>query len=134
MITAIDTSVLLDVLIDDPAHGSTSFDAIQKARLSGALVVCELVVSEICPVLREGEVEQFLADMGIKMLPCSLESALLAGKIFGQYLVRGGKKGRVVSDFLIGAHAQLQAERLLARDRGFFRDYFKKLKVFYPDA
>ena len=33
MITAVDSSVLLDVLIDDPDHGSGSLEALQKAAL-----------------------------------------------------------------------------------------------------
>ncbi|KFA37824.1 DNA-binding protein, partial [Xanthomonas vasicola pv. musacearum NCPPB 4384] len=35
-------------------------------------------------------------------------------------------------DFLIGAHAMLQCDGLITRDEGFFRDYFKGLKIVVP--
>ena len=34
--------------------------------------------------------------------------------------------------FLVGAHALLQCNGLITRDEGFFRDYFKGLKVIVP--
>jgi len=38
----------------------------------------------------------------------------------------------VVADFLIGAHALEQAERLLTRDRGFHRQAFSDLVIVDP--
>lgn len=52
--------------------------------------------------------------------------------MFRIYLQRGGKRGRVVPDFLIADHAQLHADGLLARDRGYYPDYFSNLNLLAP--
>ena len=132
MVTAIDTSVLVDVLIRDPTYATDAKACLRPAASEGSLVICETVLAEIAPSLEPSDIPQFLQDWGLIFLPSSQESALLAGKMFRLFLRRGGKRGRVAADFLIGAHAQTHAERLLARDRGYYRDYFKALKVWDP--
>ncbi|HCX95537.1 MAG TPA: hypothetical protein DHU26_00805 [Spirochaetaceae bacterium] len=130
MTTAIDTSVLLDILTDDPRHASSSEAALAEARASGRLIVCESVIAELRPALdSDQQIEAFLQDMGIEFLPASLESALLAGSIYASYLKNRGPSRRVLPDFLIAAHAQLNADCLLARDRGYYREYFRELNV-----
>jgi predicted nucleic acid-binding protein len=129
MISAVDSSVLLDVLCDDPVHALSSAALLQRARAEGRLVVCECVVAEIRPALSESGLRSFMRDWEMEMVPSTLAVALLAGSHFAAYVGKGGRAGRVLPDFLIGAHARLLADRLLARDRGYLREYFKGLTV-----
>jgi len=123
MVTAVDTSVLLDVLLNDPQHAPGSLAALHRAAAEGSLAICEAALAELVPLLDPGDVSQFLADWKLTFLPSTQSVALLAGGMFRAYLDRGGKRGRVVPDFLIAAHAQVLAGRLLARDCGDYRDY-----------
>lgn len=132
MVTAVDSSVLLDVVTNDHRWADASEAALREAAQQGSLIIGESVLAEITPAVSPARVEEFLADWGVRFVASSRASALLAGRIFSHYLTRGGKGGRIVPDFLIGAHAQLHADRLLARDRGYLRDYFKSLKVWQP--
>lgn len=134
MVTAVDTSVLLDVLLNDPRHAQASLTALRRAAAEGSLVLSETALAEIVPVLKPGDLPQFLADWKLTFLPSTLAVAVLAGEMFRTYLDRGGKRGRVVPDFLIAAHAQQLADRLLARDRGYCRDYFTQLTLWDPSA
>lgn len=133
MITSIDTSVILDVLTDNPEFSRISGQAIRKARSEGKLVICDAVLAELCPALNSiNEVENLLSDWQIEFSPLLKESALLAGTMNKNYLERRGSAKRVLPDFLIAAHASLQADRLLARDRGYYRDYFSELTLWDP--
>ena len=135
MTTAVDTSVVLDVITDDALHANASVEALRRARREGRLIVCESVVAETRPALQsDAELTKMLHDLGIEFVPGSEAAAVLAGRHFARYLERGGAAGRVVPDFLIGAHAQVHAHRLLARDRGYLRDYFSELRVMDPAA
>jgi hypothetical protein len=134
MPTAVDSSVLLDVLLADSQYAKPLETALREAMARGGLIVSEVVIAEITPVLGGASIHEFLSDWQIKFVPSSAESAILTGKMFQVYLERGGKCGRVVQDFLIAAHAQLHADGLLARDRGYYRDYFQKLKLHDPSG
>ena len=130
MITAVDTSVLLDLLIYNSEHQLSSFKLIEEARVQGKLIVSEIVIAELIPVIKKNELLEFLADLQIEFVTTTIDVALLAGEIMKNYLKNGGKKERIIADFIIGAHALLKADRLLTRDRGFYREYFKKLVIF----
>jgi predicted nucleic acid-binding protein len=130
--TALDTSVILDVLTADAAWADASESALKSALLQGPLIIGECVLAEIAPALEVEGLDQFLRDWKILFLPSTQESAREAGNMYRRYLMRTPKKTRVLPDFLIGAHAHYHAGRLLARDRGYYRDYFTNLTLIEP--
>ncbi len=132
MKTALDTSVILDVLTEDPQWADASESALKKVQSLGQLIIGECVLAEIVPALTENDVEKFLSDWNILFLPSTHESATLAGEMNRLCLSRSRTAKRVLPDFLIGSHALHHAGRLLARDRGYYRDYFAKLDVIEP--
>lgn len=61
-----------------------------------------------------------------------LPAALAAGGAWKEYRVRGGRRERLIGDFLVFGHALHQADRLLTRDHGFSRTYFPQLAIVDP--
>jgi hypothetical protein len=72
---------------------------------------------------------QFLGQLGIAYDPIELEAAYLAGQTFKRYRLAGGPRQHLGPDFLITAHAQTQANRLLAMDRGYLRRWFLEVQL-----
>jgi len=135
LITALDTSVLLDVFAPDPVFLDRSRAAIQSAFANGALVICEPVYAELASrFATQGELDRVLNESAIRVEEVGKEAAFVAGRIFRSYKNSGGSRERIITDFLIGAHALQISANLLTRDRGFYRDYFKGLNVVDPSA
>lgn len=143
MKTAVDTSVLLDVLAADQEFGEASRAALHHAYDSGSLVASDVVWAEVRANFATDEAfDAALSTLGIAFEPTTAHAASLAGRLWRDQTRAAAKphrpsdKGqgrkRVVADFLVGAHALLQAEVLLARDRGFYRAYFEGLRVIDP--
>jgi predicted nucleic acid-binding protein len=135
VITAVDTSVLLDVLGADAAFGTSSASALRACAADGRLVACEIVWAELGSVFAASDdAADAFARLQIDFSPLEQATALAAGAAWRSYRLRGGTRARLVADFLIGAHAVTQADRLLTRDRGFYRGYFRDLEVVDPVA
>jgi hypothetical protein len=135
VITAVDSNVLLDVFLGDARYLDPSRRALRTCLAEGALVACEIVwieVASLFPDPEEGVAA--MEGIGIGFDGVRRQTAIEASRCWRNYRRRGGRRDRVVADFVIGAHASAQADRLLTRDRGFYRHYFGDLSVLDPGS
>lgn len=130
---AVDSNVLLDILIGDATFAEASEASIGDALARDEVVVCDVVVAEVQAMLdTQVDLMETLASIGVRYEPVHEGAAMRAGHMNKRFRARGGERERVAADFLVGAHAMLQCTALITRDGAFFRDYFKGLKVIVP--
>ena len=86
MITAVDTSVLLDVFGADPAHLAGSQAALRRAIGEGVLVACEVVWAELRPFFaRDADLVEAMTTLGVEFSAVDRQAALLAGKVWREW-------------------------------------------------
>lgn len=135
MITAVDSTVLIDIFEPDPSFGPRSKEALREAIADGSVIACEMVWAEVAATFPTvTQAEQAMQQLGLDFSPINVAAAMAAGVAWRSYRRSGGPRTRLVADFLVGAHAKLQADRLLTRDRGFYRTYFKELQLLDPSV
>ena len=134
MITAVDANILIDIFSPDPIFGPISREKLRQLSQEGALIICEAVYAEVAGWFsQQAQLERFLNETGIGLKPSTPESLWKASQIWRK--TRKGRtdepvlRRRLLADFLIGAHALLQAEQLLTRDKGFYRASFSGLRL-----
>lgn len=136
MRTAIDTNILSALWSKEPSavHIGTGLG---KAKNDGGLVVSAPVYAELLayPGATEDFVNGFLENTGIAVDFALDENVWVeAGRRFARYANRGRRTSgktprRLLADFLVGAHALAQADRLMTLDPQRYKQDFPDLKL-----
>jgi len=155
MVTAVDTNIILDVLIPNEPFSEPSKKLLDRYLSKGKLILCEVVYAELAAQFpTEQELKLFLAETGMRLEYSNDKSLYIAGTRWVKYAGKSNKdrficpqcghsfeagcprcraaitrRLHVLSDFLIGAHALISADCLLSRDLGIYKTYFNDLKV-----
>jgi predicted nucleic acid-binding protein len=135
MITAVDTNVLLDVFTQAPDFGLRSAECLRRCLREGTVIACDVVWAETAAAFRDPPaMESAMSRLGVSFSALGKDAAAQAGEGWAAYRAGGGPRERVLADFLVAAHAQSQADRLLTRDRGFYRRCFRDLVLLDPSV
>lgn len=136
MRTAIDTNVFSAIWSSEPSAERVTVK-LGEAKRNGALLVSPVVFAELLayPGATETFVRGFLEATGVA-IDYKLEERFWveSGRRFARYAARrrqstGDATRRLLADFLIGAHALVQADRLLTLDPKVYQQDFPELRL-----
>lgn len=126
---AVDTSVLLAIFKGE-SDGRAWLDRLLKASETASLLASSVVVAEVRSFFAsDAACSTALRKLGIRHSALDEEAANLAGRIFRLYRSQGGPRTTILPDFLVAAHAAVQAVALATEDRGYLRAYFPRVRI-----
>jgi predicted nucleic acid-binding protein len=129
----VDTNIFVDLWTGDPAWADWSEAALARAAEAGPLGINPIIYAELCLGFdKELQLEETLADAGVRRLALPYHAAWPAARAFAAYRRRGGRRSAPLPDFFIGAHALVEGLTLLTRDARRYRSYFPELRLIAP--
>lgn len=137
MLTSIDTNVLVSLWKAEDRTSALAATALASAASEGGVMICGPVFAELLayPARTESFIHEFCFDTGIS-IDWTMDRSIwiAAGNAFQAYTKRRHKQKtgtprRILTDFLIGAHAAENGYRLLTFDERIFNNAFPQLKI-----
>lgn len=133
--TLVDTNILLDIADINSSWSQWSGRMAAEAADSGALVINQVIYSELVAGYSTREQLDAAVDPDrFRRETLPWDAAYLAGLAFLKYRRRGGHRSSPLPDFYIGAHASVRGYRLLTRDRGYYVSYFPAIDIVSPET
>jgi predicted nucleic acid-binding protein len=133
MTTFVDTNILIYLLDEKSPHHEWSKEKIAERKIVGPLIISDIVYSEFSVGLDSvAKTDEAISSLSLERASFTNEMLFRAGKAFREHREKGGNKSNVLSDFLIGAQAEIEDAPLLTMDTGAFKGYFPKVALITP--
>ena len=116
MASLVDSSVILDIVLDDPVWAAWSRNALIERRAHGPLLINQVVYAEVMAAMDAPDAAESLLAGLFERRDLPWDAARLAGQAHAGYRRRGGAREAILADFLIGAHAAVEQMVLITRD------------------
>jgi predicted nucleic acid-binding protein len=131
----VDTNVIIDILSRDPTWFEWSSKTLRASADKGPLAINPIIYAELAVGFERIEnLDAALPESDWARLPLPWGAGFLAGRCFGDYRRRGGRRPRPLPDFFIGAHAAVEGLALITRDVSRFKTYFPAVELVTPPA
>jgi predicted nucleic acid-binding protein len=130
----VDSNILIDAIEPHSGRHAWSSEQLSSAMVGGAFIN-PIVVGEISP--RFSAFEDLLGVLDSFAIPVrdiTLEVSWRAGRAHLEWIRNGGRRGSLLPDLLIGAHAAVENARILTRDPRRFRTYFPEVELIMPET
>ena len=137
MTTSIDSNIIVALWWQQDPLNRVAANLLVRAQRSGTLVVSAPVYAELMgdPKRTESELDMFLSEAGIR-IEWDIDEKIWrqAGSAYRGYVQRRRSSSRtfprrILTDFIVGAHALVRRHSLLTFDQRFYEAAFPKLAI-----
>lgn len=152
--TVIDTNVLISLLNPNDMNNAKAEKLLGRLNQEGSLFINQIVYTELAAYFEtKQKLDNFIEKTGIKIEEMNREASYSAAQKYSKYLQNKderfqcpkcgsknkieckecennlNKRQHIAPDFIVGSHAEKQADQLATFDNGFHRQYFDKLDI-----
>lgn len=133
----VDACIFIDILDKNQKYHIQSKEKLKDINLAGYQPCISIVTyAELSPgFYSEDELNLFLNEMQVKILPIEKNIAFDSGNMFLRYKKNRKKSTKldfvitILGDFVIGSTARCLQMSLLTRDRGIFKTYYSDIET-----
>jgi hypothetical protein len=131
----VDTNVLVDVFQDDSDWADWSLRQLRAQSQVHELAINPVIYAELALNFASvAALDAAVHGLELQFRDLPRPALFLAGKAFVKYRRAGGRKGNVLADFFVGAHAAVMGCGIITRDARRYRNYFPHVVLVVPEG